>query len=192
MWVAVGGTPKSVARAGMLGLPLTIAIIGGEPARFVPLVELYRDAASRAAHDPGQLPVAINTHGFVADTAERARAAFAPAYMSVMNRVGRERGWPPMGRAQFEALAAPHGALAIGVPEQVAEKILYEHELFANARFMAQMTVGDVPHTDVMRSIELFGTEVAPLVRAEVGSSGGPLVDEDRDTISDDLRVREP
>ncbi len=168
VWIAVGGTPKSVARAGMLGLPLTIAIIGGEPARFRPLVDLYRDAAARAGHDPAGLPVAINTHAFVAASLEQANAAFAPSYMSVMNRVGRERGWPPMGRAQYDALAAPTGALAIGPPEQVAEKILYEHELFGNVRYMAQMTVGDVPHADVMRSIELFGTEVAPLVRAEV------------------------
>ncbi|MEA2362031.1 MAG: hypothetical protein QOD71_1176 [Thermoleophilaceae bacterium] len=167
IWVAVGGTPASVARAGALGLPLTIAIIGGEPARFVPLVELYREAASRAGHDPVP-PVAINTHAFVADTTERANAAFAPSYMEMMNRVGRERGWSPMGRAQYEALRAPHGALAVGTPQEVAEKILYEHELFGHQRYLAQMSVGPVAHADVMRSIELFATEVAPVVRAEV------------------------
>ncbi|MEA2455705.1 MAG: hypothetical protein QOI45_1967, partial [Thermoleophilaceae bacterium] len=134
VWVAVGGTPASVARAGALGLPLTIAIIGGEPARFVPLVELYREAASRAGHDPAQLPVAINTHAFVAESGEQADAAFAPPYMTVMNRVGQERGWPPMGRAQYEALRAPRGALAVGTPQEVAEKILYEHELFGHQR----------------------------------------------------------
>ncbi|MEA2376130.1 MAG: hypothetical protein QOD13_37 [Thermoleophilaceae bacterium] len=168
VWVAVGGTPASVARAGALGLPLTIAIIGGEPARFVPLVELYREAASRAGHDPAQLPVAINTHAFVAESGEQADAAFAPPYMTVMNRVGQERGWPPMGRAQYEALRAPRGALAVGTPQEVAEKILYEHELFGHQRYLAQMSVGPVAHPDVMRSIELFGTEVAPVVRAEV------------------------
>jgi alkanesulfonate monooxygenase SsuD/methylene tetrahydromethanopterin reductase-like flavin-dependent oxidoreductase (luciferase family) len=112
--------------------------------------------------------VAINTHAFVAETAERASAAFAPSYMEMMNRVGRERGWPPMGRAQYEALRAPRGALAVGTPQEVAEKILYEHELFGHERYLAQMSVGAVAHADVMRSIELFGTEVAPLVRAEV------------------------
>jgi probable LLM family oxidoreductase len=172
IWVAVGGTPASVARAGTLGLPLTIAIIGGEPARFVPLVELYREAASSAGHDPGRMPVAINTHAFVADTTEQADAAFAPSYVAMMTRIGRERGWPPMGRAQYEALRAPHGALAVGTPQEVAEKILYEHELFGHQRYLAQMSVGAVAHADVMRSIELFGTEVAPVVRAEVGRRG--------------------
>jgi alkanesulfonate monooxygenase SsuD/methylene tetrahydromethanopterin reductase-like flavin-dependent oxidoreductase (luciferase family) len=167
VWVAVGGTPASVARAGALGLPLTLAIIGGEPARFVPLVELHRDAASRAGDDPAP-PLAINTHAFVADTTARANAAFAPSYMEMMNRIGRERGWPPMGRPQYEALRAPRGALAVGTPQEVAEKILYEHELFAHQRYLAQMSVGPVAHADVMRSIELFGTEVAPVVRAEV------------------------
>jgi len=168
VWVAVGGTPTSVARAGMLGLPLTIAIIGGEPARFVPLVELYREAAARAGHDPSELPVAINTHAFVADSASAADAAFAPSYTAMMSRIGRERGWPPMGRPQYEALRSPRGALAVGSPQEVAEKLLYEHELFGHQRYIAQMAVGAVGHADVMRSIELFGTEVAPLVRAEL------------------------
>jgi probable LLM family oxidoreductase len=168
VWIAVGGTPASVARAGALGLPLTIAIIGGEPARFVPLVELYREAASRAGHDAAELPIAINTHAFVAETAEQANAAFGPSYVEMMNRVGRERGWPPMQRAQYEALRSPRGALAVGTPEEVAEKILYEHELFGHQRYIAQMSVGAVEHAEVMRSIELFATEVAPRVRAEV------------------------
>jgi alkanesulfonate monooxygenase SsuD/methylene tetrahydromethanopterin reductase-like flavin-dependent oxidoreductase (luciferase family) len=168
VWVAVGGTPTSVARAGMLGLPLTIAIIGGEPARFVPLVELYREAAARAGHDPSELPLAINTHAFVANSASAADAAFAPSYTAMMSRIGRERGWPPMGRPQYEALRSPRGALAVGPPQEVAEKLLYEHELFGHQRYIAQMAVGAVEHADVMRSIELFGTEVAPLVRAEL------------------------
>jgi probable LLM family oxidoreductase len=168
VWVAVGGTPKSVVRAAGLGLPLTIAIIGGQPERFTPLVELYHRAWAAAGHDPAQARVAINTHAFVALTREQADAAFAPSYLAMMNRIGRERGWPPAGRAQYEALAAPDGALAVGSPEQVAEKIVYEHELFGHQRYIGQMSVGAVTHRDVLRSIELFGTEVAPRVRAEL------------------------
>jgi len=168
VWIAVGGSPASVTRAGTLGLPLTIAIIGGQPERFVPLVELYREAATRAGHDPSTLPVAINTHAFVAADAARADAAFAPSYVAMMRRIGRERGWPPMGRPQYEALRAPRGALAVGSAQEVAEKILFEHELFGHQRYLGQMSVGAVAHRDVMRSIELFATEVAPLVREEV------------------------
>jgi len=168
VWVAVGGTPRSVTRAGTLGLPLTIAIIGGQPARFAPLVELYREAARHAGHDPAEMKLAINTHAFVGASSSRADAAFAPAYLAAMNRIGRERGWPPSGRREYEALRAVDGALAVGSPEQVAEKILLEHELFGNDRYIAQMSVGAVAHDDVLRSMELFGTRVAPLVREEV------------------------
>ena len=168
VWVAVGGSPQSVIRAGTLGLPLTIAIIGGQPARFAPLVELYRDAAARAGHDPAKTRVAINTHAFVGDSTAQADSAFAASYLAMMNRIGRERGWPPSGRPEYEALRAPDGALAVGSPEQVAEKILYEHELFGNDRYIGQMSVGAVAHGDVLRSMELFGTKVAPLVREEV------------------------
>jgi probable LLM family oxidoreductase len=168
IWVAVGGTPQSVVRAGTLGLPLTVAIIGGEPARFVPLIELYREALTAAGHDPALATLAINTHAFVGDTAEQANGAFASSYLTMMNRIGRERGWPPAGREQYEALRAPQGALAVGSPQEVAEKILYEHQLFGNQRYIGQMSVGAVAHRDVMRSIELFGTQVAPVVRAEV------------------------
>jgi probable LLM family oxidoreductase len=170
VWVAVGGSPQSVIRAGKLGLPLTIAIIGGQPARFVPLVELYREAARQSGHDPAQTRVAINTHAFVAESSAQADSAFASSYLTMMNRIGRERGWPPSGLPQYEALRAPDGALAVGSPEQVAEKILYEHELFDHDRYIAQMSVGAVAHADVMRSIELFGTKVAPLVRSELSS----------------------
>lgn len=168
MWIAVGGSPESVVRAGTLGLPLTVAIIGGRPERFVPLVELYRETAARAGHDPSSLPVAINTHAFVAADAAGADAAFAPSYVAMMRRIGRERGWPPMGREQYEALRSPRGALAVGSPQEVAEKILFEHELFGHQRYLGQMSVGAVAHRDVLRSIELFATEVAPLVRDEV------------------------
>jgi probable LLM family oxidoreductase len=168
IWVAVGGTPQSVIRAGVLGLPLTLAIIGGQPERFAPLIELYRAAWSEAGHDPAEAKIAINTHAFVGETLEQADSAFAHSYLAMMNRIGRERGWPPSGRPEYEALRSPRGALAVGSPEQVAEKILFEHELFGNDRYIGQMSVGAVAHADVMRSIELFGTEVAPLVRAEV------------------------
>jgi probable LLM family oxidoreductase len=167
VWIAVGGTPQSVVRAGTLVLPLTVAIIGGRPERFVPLVELYRQAAAAAGHEQA-LPVAINTHAFVADDAAAATAAFAPSYVAMMSRIGRERGWPPIGREQYEELRSPRGALAVGSAAEVAEKILYEHELFGHQRYLAQMSVGAVAHRDVLRSIELFGTEVAPVVRAEV------------------------
>jgi alkanesulfonate monooxygenase SsuD/methylene tetrahydromethanopterin reductase-like flavin-dependent oxidoreductase (luciferase family) len=169
IWLAVGGTPKSVVRAGTLGLPLTLAIIGGQPERFAPLVAFYRQAWAAAGHDPADARVAINTHAFVGSTLAEADAAFARPYLTMMNRIGRERGWPPSGPREYEALRSPRGALAVGTPEQVAEKILFEHELFANDRYIAQMSVGAVAHGDVMRSIELYGTEVAPLVRAEVG-----------------------
>jgi probable LLM family oxidoreductase len=168
VWVAVGGSPQSVVRAGTLGLPLTLAIIGGQPERFVPLVELDHEAGRRAGHDAASLPVAINTHAFVGATSEQADAAFAAPYLGVMNRIGRERGWPPSGAREYEALRSPRGALAVGSSEQVAEKLLFEHELFGHRRYLAQMSLGAVEHRDVLRSMERFGTEVAPVVRAEV------------------------
>jgi probable LLM family oxidoreductase len=168
VWVAVGGSPQSVIRAGTLGLPLTIAIIGGQPERFAPLVELYREAGRQAGHDPAQLPVGINTHAFLGRTSDEADEAFMRPYLAGMNRIGRERGWPPSGPAEYAALRSPRGALAAGSPEQVAEKILFEHELFGHQRYLGQMSVGAVDHAAVLRSMELFGTEVAPVVRAEV------------------------
>ena len=168
VWVAVGGSPQSVVRAGVLGLPLTLAIIGGQPERFVPLVDLYREAFSRAGHDPADAKVAINTHAFVGATSQEADAAFAQPYLAGMNRIGRERGWPPSGPREYQALRSARGALAVGSPEQVAEKILFEHELFGMDRYIGQMSVGAVRHADVLRSMELFGTQLAPLVRKEV------------------------
>jgi probable LLM family oxidoreductase len=168
VWIAVGGTPGSVVRAGTLGLPLTVAIIGGTLDRFVPLVNLYRDSAREAGHDPDALQVAINTHAFLGETVAEADRAFAAPYLRLMNRIGRERGWPPSGRREYEGLRSARGALAVGSPEQVAEKILLEHELFSNTRYIGQMSVGAVTHADVLRSMELFGTRVAPLVREEL------------------------
>jgi alkanesulfonate monooxygenase SsuD/methylene tetrahydromethanopterin reductase-like flavin-dependent oxidoreductase (luciferase family) len=168
VWIAVGGTPQSVVRAAALGLPLTIAIIGGQPERFAPLVELYHRAFAAGGHDPSAAKVAINTHAFVGATSAEADSAFAAPYLAMMNRIGRERGWPPAGRPEYDALRSPRGALAVGSAEQVAEKLLFEHELFGHQRYVAQMSVGAVEHRDVLRSMELFGTEVAPMVRAEV------------------------
>ena len=184
VWVAVGGSPQSVVRAGTLGLPLTVAIIGGQPERFAPLVELYRRAAERAGHDAARLPVAINTHAFVGESSAAADAAFAAPYLAMMNRIGRERGWPPSGREEYEALRSPRGALAAGSAEQVITKILFEHELFGNSRYIGQMSVGAVAHRDVMASIERFGTVVAPAVREEVARRGAAQPDEPDETVS--------
>ena len=171
VWIAVGGTPQSVVRAGTFGLPMALAIIGGAPERFAPLVELYRRAAEQAGHDPARMPVGINSHTYVADTAERARDEFFPAYATMMNRIGRERGWPPMTRAQFDALCGPRGALLVGSPDQVIEKILFEHELFGHTRFLAQISVGPLPHAQVTRAIELLGAVVAPAVRTALAGA---------------------
>jgi probable LLM family oxidoreductase len=168
VWIAVGGTPQSVVRAALLGLPLAVAIIGGAPERFAPLVDLYRDAAREGGHDPATLPVSINSHAYVADSSQRAADEFFPACAAMMTRIGRERGWPPMTRPQFDQLRSPRGALVVGDPQEVAEKILFQHELFGHDRFLAQMSVGTLPHAQAMRAIELLGTQVAPVVRAEV------------------------
>jgi probable LLM family oxidoreductase len=170
VWVAVGGTPESAARTGTLGLPMALAIIGGLPERFVPFVELHRRAARDAGH--GAVPVSINSHGFVAETGERALELSFPAAAETMNRIGRERGWPPLGRADYEAAATLRGANFVGSPEQVAEKILFQHELFRHDRFLLQLDVGPMRHADTMRAIELFGTEVAPVVREEIARRG--------------------
>ncbi|HMQ30584.1 MAG TPA: LLM class flavin-dependent oxidoreductase [Chloroflexaceae bacterium] len=173
LWVAVGGTPQSVVRAATLGLPLALAIIGGAPERFVPLVQLYREAARRAGRDPAQLPVSINSHGYLAETGAQARDEAFPPHALVMNRIGRERGWPPMTRDQFEALCSPRGALLIGSPDEVVEKILFEHELFGHQRCLLQLSVGPTPHAQIMHAIELYGAKVAPAVRRALGGGAG-------------------
>jgi probable LLM family oxidoreductase len=172
VWIAVGGTPQSVIRAGTLGLPLALAIIGGAPARFAGLVELYRESGKRAGHAPEALNVGINSHGFIADTSQDAVDTYYPGHAEVMNRIGRERGWPPQSRAHFEAERSPHGALLVGSVEEVAEKIIYEHEIFRHDRFLLQLSVGPMPHAKLMRAIELYGTRVAPIVRAATSAAG--------------------
>jgi probable LLM family oxidoreductase len=171
VWVAVGGTPASVVRAATLGLPMALAIIGGLPERFVPFVTLFRETARDAGRDPATLPVSINSHGFIADTDQAAADAAWPPYLDTMGRIGRERGWPPPTRDRYEAERAPRGALMVGSPQQVIDKILFQHELFGHQRVLMQMTVGTMPHAQVMRSIELFGTVVAPAVRRAVGTA---------------------
>lgn len=171
IWIAVGGTPQSVARAGMLGLPLALAIIGGEPARFAPLFNLYREAARRAGHDPATLPTSINVHGYVAETSQAAGDEWYGPQAEVMNRIGRERGWGPTNRAHFEAARSPRGAAFVGSPAEVIDKILANHALFKFDRFLLQMAIGLMPHHQIMKAIELFGTRVAPEVRKAVAAS---------------------
>ncbi len=165
VWVAVGGTPASVVRAANYGLPLAVAIIGGMPARFAPLAKLYRDTAVKSGHAADQLQLGINSHVFIADTSQAAADLFYPSYADVMTKLGRERGWNPMSRQQYDFMRSKEGSLLVGSPDEVTEKILYGYELFQNTRFLAQMSVGSIPHDKMMRSIELFGTKVAPVVR---------------------------
>ena len=168
IWVAVGGTPQSVVRAGALGLPMALAIIGGEPERFAPLADLHREAARRSGHQAPAL--SINSHGFIADTSQEAAGIAFPAFAETMNRIGRERGWSPMTRADFERARTLHGATFVGSPQEVIEKILFQQQIFGHQRFMIQFSVGSLPHRQLMRSIELFGTEVAPVVRRELAA----------------------
>ena len=166
VWLAVGGTPQSVIRAGALGLPLTLAIIGGEPIRFRPLVDLYRRAADEAGHDPATLPLAVHVHGFVADTSEHAVATFYEPYAAAMTQIGRERGWPPMSRVQFGAMRSPRGSLAVGDVAEVSEKLALIGEQLDLDRILLHLSVGTMPHADVLRAIELLGNEIAPAIRS--------------------------
>jgi probable LLM family oxidoreductase len=169
IWQAVGGTPQSAVRAGTLGLPMALAIIGGYPDKFVPFINLYRETAKNAGH--ADLPLGINSHVYVADTSQQAGNEFYPSYSVMMNRIGRERGWGPLRRIDFDAMRTPTGSLVVGSVQEVVDKILYEHSLFNNTRFLAQMSVGIIPHDKVLRSIELFGTRVAPAVKRALASS---------------------
>jgi probable LLM family oxidoreductase len=168
VWVAVGGTPESVVRAATLGLPLALAIIGGLPEQFAPLAQLYRQAWTEAGHDPAQLRFSVNSHGYLADSGQQARDEAYPAFAQVMNKIGRERGWPPMGRSQFDASCTLRGANFVGSPDEIAEKILFQHEIFGHDRLLLQLSVGTVPHAQMMHAIELLGTRVAPLVKEEI------------------------
>jgi len=171
VWIAVGGTPESARRAGALGLPMALAIIGGMPERFAPFAEIHREAARAAGFDPPPA-LSINAHGFIADDSGRAADEAFPAFKAAMDRIGRERGWPPLERPTFDAGRTLRGAGFVGSPEEVVEKILFQHGIFGHQRFLLQFGVGRLPHSSVMRSIELFGTEVAPIVRREATTAG--------------------
>jgi probable LLM family oxidoreductase len=169
IWVGVGGTPASFARAGVLGLPLMVAIIGGEPHRFRPLIDLYREAGVRSGHKPEQLKVGLHMIGFVADTTKEAADVFFPGYAHTFTEIGKERGWPPTTRAQFDALRGPKGALLIGDVDTVAKKIVYVNEALGGVtRITFQMGVSTLPHLKMLRAIELLGTSVAPAVNKQL------------------------
>src|SRR6478609_8309474 len=166
IWVGVGGTPESFVRAGTLGLPLMVAIIGGEPHRFRPLSDRYREAGLRAGHSPDQLKVGIHSLGYVADSSSKAANEFFPGYARSFSEIGKERGWPPVTRAHFDALLGPTGALIVGDPETIAEKILYMNESLGGiSRLTFQMSVAALPHAKLLHAIELLGKDVAPMVR---------------------------
>ncbi len=151
----------------MLGLPMALAIIGGLPERFAPFAEIHRRAAIESGHEPPAL--GINSHGFIADTSQRAAdESFGPV-STVMDRIGRERGWPPMSRSDFDDARTLRGANFVGSPQEVIDKIMFQYEIFGHQRTLLQFTVGPMPHASVLRSIELFGTEVAPVIRREIG-----------------------
>jgi probable LLM family oxidoreductase len=169
IWVGVGGTPESFARAGALGLPLMVAIIGGEPRRFRPLIDLYRETGRRAGHSAEKLIVGLHSIGFLGDTTKEAADDFYPGYAHTFTEIGKERGWPPTTRAQFDAVRGPTGALLIGDAETVAKKILYVNEVLGGlSRITFQMGVSTLPHQKMLRAIEILGTRVAPIVRKEL------------------------
>ena len=168
VWIAVGGTPQSVVRAANLGLPMALAIIGGDPRRFAPFYDLYREAWGRAGRKAGNEKLSLNMHGFLADSTEAAKDIFYGPHNDVMNRIGRERGWPPSGRAQFEASCGPNGHLLIGDPDRVADRIIELHRIFRNDRILIRMAIGAMPHDKLMRAIELLGTKVAPKVKEAI------------------------
>jgi len=172
IWLGVGGTPQSFARAGALGLPLMVAIIGGEPRRFRPLVDLYRETGERYGHSPDRLKVGVHALGYVAETTQEAADAFFPGYARAVTDVGKERGWPPVTRAGFDAQRGPHGALLIGNPEEVAEKILRHSEALGGiSRLTFQMNAASLPHAKLMRAIEAIGTRVAPALKEDLAAA---------------------
>ncbi|WP_454193307.1 LLM class flavin-dependent oxidoreductase [Paenibacillus sp. Marseille-Q7038] len=168
VWIGSGGNQESVIRAGLLGLPLVLAIIGGRPAQFAPLVQLYKKAAAHAGHDASKLPVASHSHGFVGDDLQSAVDTFFLPTQQSMNVIGKERGWPAYTRSSYDAARSLEGALYVGDPQTVAEKIIYLRKNVGITRFMLHVPLGTMPHTDVMRAIELLGTQVAPIVHEEI------------------------
>jgi probable LLM family oxidoreductase len=171
IWLGVGGTPQSFVRAGLLGLPLMVAIIGGEPRRFRPLIDLYRQAGEQAGFSSDRLKVGVHALGYVAETTEQAANEFYPGYARAVTDVGKERGWAPMTRGAFDAQRGPHGALLIGTPEEVAEKIMRHSEALGGiSRISFQMNASSLPHVKLMQAIEAIGTRVAPAVRGQLAA----------------------
>lgn len=174
IWVGVGGTPQSFVRAGVLGLPLMVAIIGGETRHFRPLIDLYREAGRRAGHSPDQLKVGIHSLGYVAETTQEAADDFFPGYARAFTDVGKERGWPAVTRAGFDAQRGSQGALIIGDPNEVVKKIVrHSKALGGISRITFQMNAASLPQVKMMRAIELLGTQVAPALREELGGNDG-------------------
>jgi probable LLM family oxidoreductase len=172
IWVGVGGTPTSFVRAGILGLPLMVAIIGGEPERFRPLIDVYREAGRRAGHSPERLRVGLHMIGFLGESTKQAADDFFPGYAHTFTEIGKERGWPPATRLQYDALRGPTGALLIGDAKTVSEKILHVNEVLGGiSRLTFQMGVSTLSHSKMLRAIEILGTRVAPFVRNEVAAS---------------------
>lgn len=165
VWIAVGGTPESVIRAGRLGLPLIIAIIGGYPRQFKPLLQLYKDEYEKGGHDISKMEIGIHSHSFVAEESQAAADGLYPYYARQMSKIGMERGWPSYSRQQFEAGRTKEGALFVGSPNEIVDKISYMHELFGITRFIAHIDVGGAPHKDLMKTIELYGKEIAPRLK---------------------------
>jgi probable LLM family oxidoreductase len=170
VWVAVGGTASSVVRAASLGLPMALAIIGGVPERFAPLFDLYRESSVQYGFDPTRIPLSINSHGFIADDSQAAGDDFYPAQTVMMNKIGRERGWAPATREQLEKQRTLRGSDFVGSPDEIIEKILFQHEIFHHQRFLVYMGNNGIDHSKLMHAIELFGTKVAPVVRQEIAA----------------------
>lgn len=165
IWVAVGGTPASIVRAAQRGLPVALAIIGGNPDRFSPLAKLFRRTLDESGYNSGEVPLALHAHGYISTTTERAAAEFYPSYAQAMTQIGAERGWGPMTRPQYDAMCAPGGSLVVGDVATVAAKISYLRDVLGIDRFMLHISVGTLPHDQVLRAIELLGKEVAPLLQ---------------------------
>ena len=169
LWIAVGGTPQSVVRAASLDIPMALAIIGGDPRRFEPFFKLYRESHAKAGHDANKIQLSLNMHGFVSDSTENAKRIYGAAQLEVMNRIGRERGWPPQNMSHFEQAAGPAGNLIVADAARVIDRILELHEIFKNTRILIQMAIGTVPHAEQLKAIEILGGKVAPAVKKAIG-----------------------
>jgi len=168
LWVAVGGSPDSSKRAASLGLPMAFAIIGGLPERFAPFFELYRNTSREYGFDPDRIPLSVNSHGFIADKSQDAVDVYYPHAEIMFNKIGQERGWGPTSREQLESQRTLRGSDFVGSPDEIIEKILFQHEIFNHQRFLIYMGNNAIDHKKMMRAIELFGTKVAPEVRKEI------------------------